>query len=60
MIIKKLCVTILQQLKNAVTTDKESRIINNLADNRGNIKFYLPFDDFKTRPMFNWVSEYLP
>ena len=43
-----------------MTTDTRSRIINDLADNRGNRKFYLPFDDFKTRPMFNWVSEYLP
>lgn len=34
-------------------------LLNDLLDNHGNIKFYLPFDEFKTRPQFNDVSEYL-
>lgn len=34
-------------------------LLNDLLDNHGNIKFYLPFYEFKTRPQFNDVSEYL-
>ena len=34
-------------------------LLNDLLDNHGNIKFYLPFDEFKPRPQFNDVSEYL-
>lgn len=31
-------------------------LLNDLLDNHGKIKFYLPFDEFKTRPQFNDVS----
>ena len=34
-------------------------LLNDLVDENGNIKFYLPFDDFITRPVFSDVGEYL-
>lgn len=34
-------------------------LLDDLIDENNNIKFYLPFDDFKTRPTFFDVSQYL-
>lgn len=34
-------------------------LLNDLVDENENIKFYLPFDNFKTRPIFANVEEYL-
>ena len=34
-------------------------LLNDLVDENENIKFYLPFDNFKTRPTFADVQEYL-
>lgn len=34
-------------------------LLNDLVDGNQNIKFYLPFDDFKTKPTFTDVSDYL-
>jgi len=34
-------------------------LLDDLVDENGNVKFYLPFDDFKTRPTFSDVGEYL-
>ena len=34
-------------------------LFQDLVDNKGEIKFYLPFDDFKTPPCFNSVEDYL-
>ena len=34
-------------------------LLNDLVDENNNIKFYLPFDGFKTRPTFSNISEYL-
>lgn len=34
-------------------------LLNDLVDQNGNIKFYLPFDYFKTKPTFADVQEYL-
>lgn len=34
-------------------------LLNDLLDNQRNIRFYLPFEEFKKRPQFNDVSEYL-
>jgi hypothetical protein len=34
-------------------------LLNDLVDGDENIKFYLPFDNFKTRPTFANVEEYL-
>ncbi|MBM3455629.1 MAG: hypothetical protein FJX80_10830, partial [Bacteroidetes bacterium] len=34
-------------------------LLNDLVDENENIKFYLPFDNFKTRPTFTDVQEYL-
>jgi hypothetical protein len=33
--------------------------LDDLIDERNNIKFYLPFDGFKTRPTFSDISQYL-
>jgi len=33
--------------------------LDDLMDEKNQIKFYLPFDDFKTRPSFSDVSQYL-
>ena len=34
-------------------------LLNDLIDENENIKFYLPFDNFKTRPTFADIEEYL-
>lgn len=34
-------------------------LLNDLVDENGNIRFYLPFDNFKTKPTFADVQEYL-
>ncbi len=34
-------------------------LLEDLIDGNNNIKFYLPFDDFKTRPTFSDIDEYL-
>ncbi len=34
-------------------------LLNDLVDENYNIKFYLPFDDFKTRPSFSDINQYL-
>ena len=34
-------------------------LLQDLVDQNGKIKFYLPFDDFKTRPSFSNTYEYL-
>ena len=34
-------------------------LLNDLVDEKLNIKFYLPFDDFKSKPIFGSVEEYL-
>jgi hypothetical protein len=34
-------------------------LLNDLVDEDENIKFYLPFDNFKTRPTFADIEEYL-
>ncbi len=34
-------------------------LLNDLLDENNNINFYLPFDNFKTRPIFSSVNQYL-
>lgn len=34
-------------------------LLQDLIDEKGNIKFYLPFDDFKTPPCFSNIDDYL-
>jgi hypothetical protein len=34
-------------------------LLEDLLDKNGKVKFYLPFDDFKTQPTFSDISEYL-
>jgi hypothetical protein len=34
-------------------------LLNDLVDENENIKFFLPFDNFKTRPTFIDIEEYL-
>jgi hypothetical protein len=34
-------------------------LLNDLVDENENIKFYLPFDNFKTKPTFTDINEYL-
>jgi hypothetical protein len=34
-------------------------LLNDLVNNRNEIKFYLPFDGFNTKPGFNNKAEYL-
>ena len=34
-------------------------LLNDLIDENQNIKFYLPFDNFKTKPKFSNIEEYL-
>jgi hypothetical protein len=34
-------------------------LLNDLVDEIENIRFYLPFDNFKTKPTFTDVGEYL-
>lgn len=34
-------------------------LLNDLVDENENIKFYLPFDHFKTKPTFSGIDEYL-
>jgi hypothetical protein len=34
-------------------------LLNDLIDENENIKFYLPFDNFKTKPTFADIEEYL-
>ena len=34
-------------------------LLNDLVDHHGNVKFYLPFDDFQSAPEFKDVQEYL-
>ncbi|MCB9247442.1 MAG: hypothetical protein H6613_02320 [Ignavibacteriales bacterium] len=34
-------------------------LLDDLIDNRQQVKFYLPFDNFKTKPTFNDVKDYL-
>jgi hypothetical protein len=34
-------------------------LLDDLIDENGNIKFYLPFDNFKTKPVFSQVDDYL-
>ena len=33
-------------------------LLNDLLDENQNIKFYLPFDNFKTKPTFNGIEDY--
>jgi len=33
-------------------------LLDDIIDNNGNIKFYLPFDNFKSRPVFNSIDDY--
>jgi hypothetical protein len=34
-------------------------LLNDLVDARGDVKFYLPFDGFASRPQFRHVADYL-
>lgn len=34
-------------------------LLNDLVDERGNVKFYLPFDEFQSPPQFKDVEDYL-
>lgn len=34
-------------------------LLDDLVDNNQNIKFYLPFDNFKTKPTFSDINDYL-
>ena len=34
-------------------------LLNDLVDENENIRFYLPFDNFRTKPTFTDVDEYL-
>lgn len=34
-------------------------LLNDLVDKNNNVKFYLPFDNFNSRPTFSTVSDYL-
>ena len=34
-------------------------LLDDLVDENQKIKFYLPFDDFKTKPTFSDIDEYL-
>jgi hypothetical protein len=34
-------------------------LLNDLVDENENVKFYLPFDNFKTRPTFKHIEEYM-
>ncbi len=34
-------------------------LLNDLVDENENVRFYLPFDNFKTKPTFTDVEEYL-
>ena len=34
-------------------------LLDDLIDENKNIKFYLPFDGFKTRPTFSNIDQYL-
>ncbi|WRQ32323.1 hypothetical protein U5907_06985 [Bacteroidales bacterium MB20-C3-3] len=34
-------------------------LLNDLVDENGSVQFYLPFDNFSTRPMFRDIDEYL-
>ncbi|MEK7856106.1 MAG: hypothetical protein AAB288_08450 [Acidobacteriota bacterium] len=34
-------------------------LLNDLVDENQNIEFYLPFDNFETRPVFTGIEEYL-
>lgn len=34
-------------------------LLDDIIDNNGNIKFYLPFDNFKSRPVFNSIDDYI-
>lgn len=34
-------------------------LLNDLIDEKGNIRFYLPFDDFQSKPVFNSIDDYL-
>jgi len=34
-------------------------LLNDLVDSNGNLKFYLPFDNFKSRPEFKNIEDYL-
>ncbi|MBV6426336.1 MAG: hypothetical protein KIPDCIKN_00848 [Haliscomenobacter sp.] len=34
-------------------------LLNDLVDENENVKFYLPFDNFKTKPTFADIDEYL-
>jgi hypothetical protein len=34
-------------------------LLNDLVDERGNVRFYLPFDDFQSAPEFKDVQDYL-
>jgi hypothetical protein len=33
-------------------------LLDDIIDTNGNIKFYLPFDNFKSRPVFNSIDDY--
>ena len=33
-------------------------LLDDIIDSNGNIKFYLPFDNFKSRPVFNSIDDY--
>ncbi|MGI0108335.1 DUF6994 family protein [Salinimicrobium sp. WS361] len=33
-------------------------LLNDLLDENQNVKFYLPFDNFKSRPVFNGIEDY--
>ena len=33
-------------------------LLDDIIDNNGNIKFYLPFDNFKSKPVFNSLDDY--
>ena len=39
--------------------EKSNVVREDLIDENRKIKFYLPFDDFKTRPTFSDANEYL-
>lgn len=34
-------------------------LLNDLVDENGSVKFYLPFDNFSTKPMFKGIDDYL-
>lgn len=34
-------------------------LLNDLVDENENVKFYLPFDNFKTKPTFAYIDDYL-